>query len=439
MQKEVLSCFRAYDIRGRYPDEINESIAYRIGRAFVLWAKSTSVYVGRDIRVSSPKLALALMNGIRDQGATVIDLGLVSTPMLYLASRKGDALMVTASHNPAQYNGIKAARKGVKLVGEKDLRKIERIVLKNKFPDAARGKLVRKSILKSYVSHCLSFVRYVTRHKAVLDAGNGMACLTIPKLLEKLPLNAHEMHFQFDGTFPNHTPNPVLPENIKDCAAEVKRQKANFGVSFDGDMDRVMFVDEHGRVIPADIILALLAKYELQEHPKKAVVFDLRVSKSVRNAIFSAGGVPVISRVGHTFIQNKMRKTSAILGGELSGHFYFKQNNYAESADIAFIKVLNILSRTGLPLSELVAPFYQYERSGELSYTVTDKTKTLKAIQAAFKDGTQSKLDGLTVEYPDAWFNVRASQTEPLVRLVIEASTRERLDELKRKVTKFLR
>ncbi|HSU72511.1 MAG TPA: phosphomannomutase/phosphoglucomutase, partial [Candidatus Binatia bacterium] len=210
------------------------------------------------------------------------------------------------------------------------------------------------------------------------------------------------------------------------------------GVSFDGDMDRVAFIDENGRAIPADIMLALMAKYDLQEAPKKAVVFDLRASRSVRSAIFSAGGVPVMCRVGHTFIVNKMRKTGAILGGELSGHFYFKQNNYVESADIAFIKVLNILSRTGLPLSTLVAPFFQYERSGELSYTVTDKAQMLKAIAYAFKDAKKSRLDGLTVEYPDAWFNIRASQTEPLVRVVIEASTKERLEKLKRKVRTFV-
>lgn len=438
MQKEVLTCFKAYDIRGRVPEEFNEAIAYRIGRAFVLWAKTKTVYVGRDMRVSSPKLSLALMNGLRDQGATVIDLGLTSTPMLYLASKKGDALMVTASHNPKEYNGIKVARKGVKLAGDRQLRQIEQIVLANKFPKARRGKLVRKSILKSYTEHVLDFVKYITRHKVVIDAGNGMACVTIPKLLEKLPISAQLLDFALDGRFPNHTPNPVLPQNIKDCVAAVKKEKAALGVSFDGDMDRVVFIDENGRAIPSDIMLALIAKYDLQETPKKAIVFDLRASRSVRSAIFSAGGIPVISRVGHTFIVNKMRKTGAILGGELSGHFYFKQNNYVESADIAFIKVLNILSRTGMPLSTLVTPFFQYERSGELSYTVTDKAQMLRAIAYAFRDAKISRLDGITVEYPDAWFNIRASQTEPLVRVVIEASTKERLEKLKRKVGKFV-
>ncbi|HSU73076.1 MAG TPA: phosphomannomutase/phosphoglucomutase, partial [Candidatus Binatia bacterium] len=222
MQKEVLTCFKAYDIRGRVPEEFNEAIAYRIGRAFVVWAKTKAVYVGRDMRVSSPKLTLALMNGIRDQGATVIDLGLTSTPMLYLASKKGDALMVTASHNPREYNGIKVARKGVKLAGDKQLQQIERLVLKNTFPDAKRGKLVRKSILKSYVAHVLNFVKYITKQNVVIDAGNGMACVTIPKLLEKLPLQAHLLDFTLDGRFPHHTPNPVLPENLKDCVAAVK-------------------------------------------------------------------------------------------------------------------------------------------------------------------------------------------------------------------------
>ncbi|MBI4145653.1 phosphomannomutase/phosphoglucomutase [Candidatus Woesearchaeota archaeon] len=439
MQKEV-TCFKAYDIRGTYPDEFNEALAYRIGRAFVLWAKCRNIYIGRDCRVSSPKLAHALMNGLRDQGCHVIDLGLVSTPMLYLASRKGDALMVTASHNPAKYNGIKVMRKGVRPIGYSNgLNAIESIVLRNKFPAAKRGKLIRKSILRSYLAHVMTFAKNIKQRHAVLDAGNGMAGLTIPRILEHLPLQATLLHFKLDGSFPNHVPNPAIPENVKDCAQMTALKKADLGASFDGDMDRAMFVDETGRIVPADLLLALFATHDLREHPGRAVVYDCRASRALRNAILANGGVPIECRVGHSFIKNRMSKEGAILGGELSGHYYFKQNFSVESADIAFIKVLNIMSKTGLKLSELIAPFRQYENSGELSFEIADKTKTLKAIAKAFKDGKQRKVDGLTVEYDDAWFNVRASQTEPVMRLVVESSTKERLMELKKHLLKFLR
>lgn len=439
MQKEV-TCFKAYDIRGAYPDEFNESLAYCIGRAFVLWNKSKKVYVGRDMRVSSPRLAHALMNGLRDQGARVIDLGLVSTPMLYLASRKSDALMVTASHNPAKYNGIKVMRKGVKPIGNSNgLGAIENIVLKKKFPSPKRGTLIRKSILRSYITHVMAFAKNVKQFRAVLDAGNGMAGLTIPRVLEHLPLQATLLHFKLDGTFPNHIPNPAILDNVKDCAQMTVLKKADLGVSFDGDMDRAMFIDETGRIVPADLLLALFATHELREHPGRAVVYDCRGSRALRNAILANGGVPIESRVGHTFIKNRMSKEGAIIGGELSGHYYFKQNFSVESADIALIKVLNIMSKTGLKLSELIAPFRQYENSGELSFEVADKTRVLKAIAKAFKDGKQRKVDGLTVEYDDAWFNVRPSQTEPVMRLVVEASTKERLQEIKKRLLKFLR
>ena len=436
MQKEVLSCFKAYDIRGIYPSEINEAIAYRVGRAFVRFAKSKRVYVGRDMRVSSPKLTLSLMNGIRDQGATVIDLGLVSTPMLYLASRNGDALMVTASHLPANYNGIKVMRKGVKAVGKNTgLQQMKRLVMRDRFPTAKRAKLIRKSILRSYTSHVLHYAKDIQRLKVVVDTGNGMGGLTLPRILDNLPVDAIRMHFKLDGTFPNHVANPVIRANMKDCQNMVKRKKANLGVSFDGDMDRLMFVDENAKIVPADYILALFAK---DISPGNSVVSDMLMSRSVHQAILSARGKHIVSKVGHTYILNKMKRNKAVVGGEISGHFYFKDFFGAESADLALIKVLNIISKTGIPLSALIEPFMQYEKTDVLNFKVENRKKVLDSVYKAFKDGRRSRKDGVTVTYEDSWFNVRPSHTEALVRVVIEAKTKARLEELKKRILKIL-
>ncbi len=432
--KEV---FGAYGIRGTYPDQLNEAFFEKVGRAFVLWKKSTKVYVGRDMRVSSPTLASALMRGLRLQGADVIDLGLVSTPMMYLASQNGDCLMVTASHNPAKYNGIKIILKDANLVGGQTLKALAKLV-DSPFPRTKKGKHVKKDILKSYTSLILSHAKTVPKIRVVLDAGNGMAALTIPELIKELPIETTLLEFMLDGRFPHHTPNPALPENTRDCAEMVRHKRAQLGVSFDADMDRAMFIDEHGRVIPADVILALIATHELKIHPKRAVVFDLRATRGLKNAIIAAGGVPVESKVGHTNIVTKMERSHAIIGGELSGHYYFKEFFGVESADLAFIKVLNILGKTGLPLSSLVNPFMQYHHSGEMNFSVADKSRTITKIANEFK-GRQSRLDGLTVQYPDAWFNLRPSNTEPVVRLVIEANTVERLNYLKEKLMKYLK
>ena len=439
MPKEVLGCIKDYDIRGIYPTEINEAIFYRIGRAFVAWSKSKKVYVGQDMRVSSSKLFAALTNGIREQGATVIDLGLVSTPMLYMASKQGDAMMVTASHNPARYNGIKVMRKGVKAVGKNTgLRQIKRIVLRNRYPTTKRGKLIRKSILKSYVAQIIKKSIEIDKFKVVIDTGNGMGGLTLPRILDQLPLDTVRLHFKLDGTFPNHTPNPAIRANMKDCQDMVKYKKADLGVAFDGDMDRIMFVDEKARVVPADMILALYAKHELEHNPKAAVVTDLLESRAVRQTILSSNGRHIVSKVGHTYILNKMRREKAILGGEISGHYYWRDFFGAESADLAFIKLLNIMSKTGMPLSSLVEPFMIYEKTDVMSFKTKDPNKILLSVYKEFKDGRRSKKDGVTVEWDDAWFNIRPSHTEAVVRLVIEAKTKERLEQIKKRVLKSL-
>jgi phosphomannomutase len=437
--KKGLMAFREYDVRGLYPSEVNEDLFYKIGRAFKVWSKSKKVYVGYDNRVSSKKLALALRTGLRDQGADVVDLGLVSTPMLYFASKNNDALMVTASHNPAKYNGIKFMRKGVKPVSYSNgLDDIEKLVKKDRWPKSkVQGRLTRVSNLNSYIEHVLSFAKDIKEMHVMIDTGNGMGGFTLPHIIDDLLIKVTAMNLELDGRFPIHTPNPILPENVRDLVKQVKKKKdVDFGVAFDADMDRIVFVDETGRVIPSDIMLALLAKYMLK--PNDSVVYDLRTSHSVVDAIRSAGGKPIECKVGRTHVMNKMRRNKAVLGGELSGHFYFKENDYVESADIAFVKVLNIMSKSSKTLSQLVDPFFEYERSGEINFKVEDKDQALKLIAKEFKDGKQSKLDGITVEYEDGWFNVRPSNTEPLMRVVIEAEKKKDVDLLKKKIKKIL-
>ncbi|MEK6849815.1 MAG: phosphomannomutase/phosphoglucomutase [Nanoarchaeota archaeon] len=434
MKKEDV--FGAYDIRGTYPDQVNEQLFYDIGRAFVRWRKTKKVYVGRDIRPHSGVLRKALTEGLRAQGAAVIDLGLISTPMAYLASRKGDVLMITASHNPMHYNGIKAVLKGTQFLTGRQLLKLKPLL--GKHTAAHRGKLIKKTILRSYLRTILAHAHNINKTNVVFAGGNCTATITIPKLLDHLPVDATFIGFN-RHEFTHHEQQPDLLLNAKDCADMVKLKKAKLGVAFDGDMDRIAFIDDHGRIVPADIMLALFASYELKTHPKRTIVADLRSSRSLKNAILAAGGQLVLSKVGTSATTAKMKRHRAILGGELSGHFYFKDYFGVESADLALVKLLTILSHTNLPLSALIAPYFQYENSGELSFKVADKTRTLSAIKKAFIDGRISRTDGLTIEYPDAWFNVRASNTEPVLRLVIEASTKERLEEIKAKLLKFLK
>lgn len=428
--------FGAYDIRGTYPDQVNEQFFYDFGRAFARWRKGKKVYVGRDIRPHSLSLRKALTEGLRDQGVDVIDLGLVSTPMAYLASRKGDVLMVTASHNPIHYNGIKAVLKATQFLTGKQLAKLKPLL--GKQTPSHRGKLIKKTILRSYLTTILSHAKHITKTSIVFAGGNCTATITIPKLLDHLPVDATLIGFH-RHEFTHNEQEPSLEKNAHDCAHMVKLKKAKLGVAFDGDMDRVAFIDDRGNIVPTDIILALFASYELKTHPKRAIVADLRSSRALKNAVVAAGGQLISSKVGTSASIAKMKRHRAIVGGELSGHLYWRDYFGMESADLAVIKLLNILSQTNLSLSTLTAPFYQYENTGELSYKVTDKGRTLAAIRKAFTDGKITRTDGLTVEYPDAWFNIRPSNTEPVVRLVIEASTKERLEELKQKLMKFLK
>lgn len=413
-----MNAFKAYDIRGKFPFEVDEALAYKIGRAFVLFSGASRIVVGRDNRLSSPVLARALIKGVCDQGADVIDIGVCSTPMVYFASKTDHAVMVTASHLPKEYNGFKLTKKGVLLIGENNgLRDIEEFVEKNVFPRVEQGRVFRKSILASYVKHVLRFRKRFSKFKVVIDGGNGVAGSIVPHLFKNLPFKYVPLCFELDGTYPNHVPNPALPENVTDLQRAVVKHKADLGIAYDGDCDRVVFVDEKGNLVRTDISACLMLDYFKQ----KLVVHDVTCSRVLRDVVRVKKGKGLVSRVGHTFVEQIMRQKKAVFGVELSGHFYFRDNFSADSADIAVIVFLSVLSQKKLPLSKLVQQYKgSYVQSGTINMSVDDKLGVLKRLSKEFK-GRQSWIDGLTVEFDDWWFNVRPSNTESLMRVNVEA------------------
>jgi phosphomannomutase len=429
-----MSIFKAYDIRGVVGEDLHVEDALRIGRAAARWIASRgsappSLAVGRDARPSSPALAEALEAGIRDEGAGVVDLGLVSTPMLYFAVDHlalAGGVMVTASHNPARYNGFKVCREhAIPVGGDSGLGEIEALVRGTQPARSSEPGPRREADLRApYVRHVLSVGGRSPRMRVAIDCGNGMASIGLEPLLGELPLDVERLYFEPDGTFPNHEADPLKRENLRDLIAAVERSGAQLGVAFDGDADRAMFVDEHGEPIGADLITALLARAVLRRHPGGRVLYDLRSSRAVAEAIEEAGGVPEICRVGHAFIKARMRETGAVFAGELSGHFYFRFSDRLVHDDgvAAFVAMLGVLAAEGKSLSELVAPLRRYRASGEINRRVEDLPGLLAALGADHAGkGEISKLDGLLVRYPDWWFNVRPSNTEPVVRLNLEA------------------
>lgn len=426
--------FKAYDVRGVYPQELNPEIAYKIGRGLVVYLKARQVVVGRDMRVSSPALASAIIDGIRDQGADVCDIGLVSTDSLYFAVGKWgyDAgVMVTASHNPPEYNGMKICRHEARPLSlDHGLGEIRDLVERDQFPEPpSRGTVHSKEILDDFADHVLSMIdpSVVRPLKVVVDAGNGMAGRIVPAVFGRLPLDVIPLYFELDGRFPNHLANPLEPENVVDLRRAILEHKADLGIAFDGDADRMFILDEHGNFVGGDMITALVAKALLRQHPGAAIVYNLICSRAVPETIEREGGKPIRSRVGHSLIKAKMREHDAIFGGEHSGHFYFRDNWYADSGIIAALTVIDLLSREGTSVSEALKPLDRYYRSGELNSEVKDQQAVLRRIESHFSDGEIDYLDGLTVNYADWWFNVRPSNTQPLLRLNVEASDPETL------------
>jgi phosphomannomutase len=424
--------FKAYDIRGIYGTDLTDDLAYRIGRAFVTFLGGCrKVVVGRDMRPHSAPLLHALARGIQEQGADVIDLGLCSTPMCYHANGwlNADAgIMITASHNTGEWNGFKLCRaQAVPISGSTGIADIERIVAEGAFarPTGRQGTLSTYDILREYTAHVRRFSHLRVPVRVAVDYANAMGIFeakTLPAMIEIDP-----MFDTLDGTFPNHEANPLRLATLEPLQTRVRRGGYAFGVAFDGDADRAGFVDETGAVIPMDLITALIAQ-DILATRKGVIFYDLRSSWVVKEIIESMGGTPMMSRVGHAFIKQQMREHDALFAGELSGHYYFRDNYTTESSAMAVLAIANIVSRTGRKLSELMVPLRKYHASGEINTRVSgDPRQILQKIQTAYSDGRCFDLDGVSVEYKDWWFNVRCSNTEPLVRLNVEAKTEKKM------------
>jgi phosphomannomutase len=425
--------FKAYDVRGVVPDELDANIARRIGAAFAGWTNLPAILLGRDSRISSPELAAAITEGATSVGVNVVDLGLASTDLVYFASGSLDlpAVMLTASHNPKNYNGLKFCMPGARPVGEDSgLREIRAIVERGDIPPAAtKGTVSQRDLLEPYTEHVLSFVDILAMRPmtVAVDTANGMGGLVVPAVMARLPVTLHHLYAELDGTFPNHPADPLDPENQKDLKAAVLEHHADVGLAFDGDADRVFLVDEKAEDVSGSLLTALVARAMLRQEPGAKIVHNLICSWIVPESIRAEGGEPIRTRVGHSFIKQVMAETGAIFGGEHSGHYYFRNNYRADSGLIAAVVAMGELSSAGEPLSDVLAPFRKYFDSGEINSRVDDPKAKVEQIAAALADGRQDRLDGLTVEYPDWWFNVRPSNTEPLLRLNVEATTAELL------------
>jgi phosphomannomutase len=433
-----VNIFKAYDIRGTVPDQLDAGMAYLIGRSAARFLGAREIVVGRDARSHSPELRDALARGIRDEGVDVIDLGLVATPMLYFAVDSlaaGAGIMITASHNPARYNGFKVCREHAIPVGEASgLRDIERGIdaVRDAPPVAERGGIREVDVRQGYVEHVLRVGSGRPALKVAIDCGNGMAAAGLEPLLAELPLEVERLYFEPDGTFPNHEADPLKVENLADLRAAVRRVGADFGVAFDGDADRAVFVDETGEPIASDLMTAVLARYQLERHPGGLVLYDLRSSRAVAEEVERAGGRAEMCRVGHSFVKAQMRESGAIFAGELSGHLYFRfsESLVADDGIAGFVALLSVLAEEKRPLSEVIAPLRRYAPSGEINSRVRDVASVLEAIEKEHSDApVVSKLDGLLVRYDDWWFNLRPSNTEPVLRLNLEADTPARMVE----------
>ena len=428
-----MGIFKAYDIRGVYPDELNEEIAEKIGAAAGRFFQGKTIVVGRDMRQSGKVLADAIIRGLLRSGKDVVDIGEVTTPMSTFAVAKfgyDGGVMVTASHNPAKYNGIKLASKGAEPVSyDTGIDEIEKRVASGDIPAAGRpGTVTQRDVLPEYLEHLWGAAGPISGLKIVIDTGNGMAGMLLPRLFERIDAEVVPLYFEVDGSFPHHEANPLKLENLVDLQKKVVEVNAHFGVAFDGDGDRVAFVDEHGAAVSSDMITALIGLDLLKDHPGATILYDLRSSWAVREEIEAAGGVAVMTRVGHSFIKATMREKDAIFGGELSGHFYFRDNFYCDSGAFTMIKALSLYCRERKPFSELIRPLKRYSFSGEINSDVEDKEGKIAEIAATYADGKQFRLDGLSVEHSDWWFNVRPSNTEPVLRLVVEAKSREHME-----------
>jgi phosphomannomutase len=445
------SIFKAYDVRGLYPAEVNEDAARLIGRGFVAYLGAKRIAIGRDMRLSSPSVAAAFIDGARDQGADVVDYGMMATDMLYYAvARDGHdgGAQITASHNPSQYNGVKMVRKeAFPLSGDAGIGDIRDMIVNDRLPApaATRGSLTQREVLDEYVEHVMSFIdpSIVRPFNVVLDGGSGMAGLVAPRLFARLPCRVTTLCFDIDGTFPNHEANPLLEENRRDITERVIKEKADIGIAWDGDADRCFFIDGTGEFIAGDFVTALLAEAFLIRHPGAKIVYDVRASYAVKDIVAKYGGTALMNRVGHAFFKRRMREEGAIFGGEVTGHYYFRDNFFADNGFIPALLILELMSRKGQTLHQLLQPLREkYFISGEVNTKVSDislvQTK-LDGLAAHYTGGATYTLDGFSAEFPDWHFNVRGSNTEPMLRLNLEATTQKKMEEKRDEVLAFIR
>jgi phosphomannomutase len=427
--------FKAYDVRGLYPSEIDEEAARRIGYGFARFADTDRIAVGRDCRASSPAIVAALIDGITTAGTDVVDIGEITTDGLYFVSGSMDlpGVVVTASHNPPEYNGLKFCLAGAAPVGEDSgLNDIKRIAASEYEEQDDRGSVEAVDILDGYVDHLFGVVDASVFSELTIaaDGGNGMAGIALPAVFERLPARLIGLYLEPDGSFPNHPADPLRPENLVDLLSLMDERNPDLGVAFDGDADRAFFIDDRGIPLPGSTTTAIIGDWFLKREPGASIVHNLICSKAVPERVRSSGGVPVRTRVGHSFIKQVMKETGAVFGGEHSGHYYFRDNYRADSGILAMLVLMQVMSEDGRPLSELRIAYEPYVGSGEINYDVEDQSATTAAVAAAYADAQIDNLDGLTVDLGDRWFNLRPSNTEPKLRLNAEAPDAAAVDEL---------
>jgi phosphomannomutase len=443
--------FKAYDVRGLYPSEVNEEAARQIGRGFVSYLQAKRIAVSRDMRLSSPSVSAAFIEGARAQGADVVDYGMLATDMMYFAvARDGldGGAQITASHNPKEYNGIKLVRKeAFPLSGDAGIGDIRDMIVAGQLPaEAAQpGTLSSENVLEDYLVHVMRFIdpSIIKPFNVVLDAGSGMGGLVAPRLFEKLPCRTTSLCMEVDGTFPNHEANPLIEENRRDIVERVKLEKADIGIAWDGDADRVFFIDGSGEFVAGDFVTALLAEAFLLKHPGAKVVYDVRASYAVKDVVAKYGGTSLMNRVGHAFFKRRMREENAIFGGEVTGHYYFRDNFYADNGFIPALLILELMSRKGQTLAELLEPLRaKYFISGEINTRVSSvpvAMEKMDLLAAKYVDGRVYTLDGISAEFPEWHFNVRASNTEPLLRLNLEATSQDLMETKRDEVLALIR
>jgi len=431
------SIFKSYDVRGIYPTQLTDAVAHEVGRSFAALISGKTIAVGRDMRPSGKRLFDAFAAGANEAGADVVDIGMVSTDALYFAVGKygyGGGVMITASHNPANYNGMKFTRESaIALSLDTGLSTIRDQIASGTLPPVVSqaGSITSRDILDDFAAHCLSFidVNKIKPFKIAIDAGNGMAGETVPHVFKHLPCEVIPLYFELDGNFPNHPASPIEPENMRDLQAAVLQYHCDLGVAFDGDADRMFIVDEKADLIGGDMVTALVGLNSLKHYPGATILYNLICSRSVPEVISKAGGVPLRSQVGHSLIKATMREHNVVFGGEHSGHFYFRDNWFADSGMIALMQCLELFGEANKPVSQIVAPIDTRFRSGEINSTVRDIPGKLQELEDRYRDAQIDHLDGVTIQYPHWWMNVRPSNTEPLLRLNVEGDSKELMEE----------